>query len=452
MRPALRLLGLVLLWLVTAGQPSAQAQNGSGVTIEANDWLNVRFGPGLTYPRVGWIERGARYPALRRNPQSQWIEIAYPGVGGGRGWIFRDGVTISGDLNTIPVTDATRFDYPPLTATPAMVVTGVPVWQNTPIAPLNNRLELLSQAIYQYLLAKQFVPSTQKVGSVFIMDLQTGEQYNIHPGIAYSGMSLIKIPILVAVYRKIAAIPTYSQAEQIALMIACSENLSSNELLSFLGDGDISRGAAYVTQTMQALGLKNTFLGGALITEKAPTNPPSISLRTNADQTTTAPDPFNQTTPDDLGWLLAAIYQCANDGTGALPSAFPTQMTMQKCRGILRALRADNIPAMLRAGLPKGIQIAHKHGWIDEVHGDAGIVFAPSADYVLVIMLRNKTWLNYADSFPTIAEISRLTYNTFNPAETFAEIHTEPVPICDLGTVDPDLIPDLRAGTFPELR
>jgi hypothetical protein len=338
-----------------------------------------------------------------------------------------------------------------------MVVTSAPVWTVTPLAVLHSRLEQLSNSIYSTLLSRKFEPSTQKVGSVFLMDLLTGERYSIHLGIAYSGMSLIKLPILVSVYRKIATIPTYDQAQLMALMIICSENLSSNQLLSFLGGGDVYRGADYVTETMQALGLKDTFLVGTLAAEKSgagstPTIPPLNTRQTTANQTATTPDRFNQTTPSDLGWLLAGIYQCALDGTGMLPTIFPNELTLQKCRAMIRILRANDIPAMLRAGVPDRIQVAHKHGWVDEVHGDAGIISTPGGDYVLVIMLRNKTWLNYQDSFPTIAEISRMTYNTFNPADVLDQTHTQPVPYCGLGSIDPQLFTDLRAGSFPPIR
>jgi len=456
------LIGILMFYvLALVGTPllagQAQPTAGPAVYIEALDWVYVRYGPGLQYPRIGFISKGTPYRVLRRDPPLTWLEIDYPAFAGGRGWVFRAGVNATGNLDDVPITSETTFGYPTLTPTPPRVGTAVPLWTVTPAAVLQDRLEPLSHAIYTYLLSKQFEPGTQKVGSVFVMDLQTGERYSIHPGVAYSGMSLIKLPILVAVYRKIATIPTYEQAQLMGLMIVCSENASSNQLLRFLGDGDMARGANYVTETMRALGLKDTFLAGPLAVEQAAsgpttTAPPLTTIQTTADQTATMPDRFNQTTPSDLGWLLAGIYQCASDGTGPLPMAFPNELTTHKCRAIIRVLRADNIPAMLRAGVPDGLPVAHKHGWVDEVHGDAGIVSTPGGDYVLAVMLRNKTWLNYADSFPTIAEISRMVYNTFNPAEPLAQTHTESVPLCNLGSIDPQLFTDLRAGSFPPIR
>lgn len=443
---------LVGLPLRTAGQGATS----SPVYMEALDWLNVRYGPDTHTPRIGTIEKGTRYPVLRRNASSSWLEIAFSPFAGGRGWVYREAVTVIGSLNDVLTADEhdASADYPTRTPTPPMVVTSAPVWTVTPFDLLQSRLDTLSNDIYQYLLSRQFEPGTEKVGSVFMMDLQTGERYSINPGIAYSGMSLIKLAILVAVYRKIDTIPTSDQAQQMALMIVCSENIASNDLLSFLGDGDMLRGAAYVSETLQALGLRDTYLAGPLAVESTGTSPtatlpPLIGRETTADQVSTMPDQLNQATPNDLGWLLADVYHCAADGTGPLIAAF--DMTPQKCRAILRVLSADDIPAMLRAGVPVGTQVAHKHGWVDEVHGDAGIIFTPGGDYVLVVMLRNKRWLNYEDSFPTIAEISRIVYNAYNPANVLDQAHTEPVPQCSLGSIDPKLFTDLRSGTLPPL-
>jgi beta-lactamase class A len=447
MRPPISIVLMLMLLTVLA---SVHISLGETVAVEATDWLYVRYGPGLGYPRIGWIVKGTRYPVLRRNPDQTWLEIAYPVFAGGRGWVYRAGVTVYGDLSSIRTTTETTQGYPALTATPPQVVTSVPRW--TAIAPPERRLGKLADSVYQLLLRRGFEPGTQKVASAFLMDVQTGEHYSIYPSIAYSGASLIKLPILVAFYRRIASVPSFTQAEQLALMIICSENISANQLLTFLGDGDAVKGAEYVTETMQRLGLRDTYLSGALTVEPNAASSPAVPRRTTADQVITRPDPYNQTTPADLGWLLAGVYRCSIDGTGALAVTFPTEFTAQKCRGILRVLLANDIPALLRAGVPTNIRVAHKHGWIDEVHGDAGLIFTPGGDYVLVIILRNREWLDYADSFPTIAEASRLVYNTFNPADKLTEVQTERVPACNLATIDPQLFYDLRSGTIPAIR
>jgi beta-lactamase class A len=222
-----------------------------------------------------------------------------------------------------------------------------------------------------------------------------------------------------------------------------------------MGDGDEHRGSEFVTETMKMIGLKNTFLIGPIFEgDGAPTPVPQpINLiKTEADQVVTDPDPLSQSTPADLGWLLTGLYQCANDGTGPLISNFAGEYNMNECRQIVRVMRADKIGALIEAGVPVGVEVAHKHGWVDEVHGDAGLVTTTGGDYVLTVMLRNKTWLDQQDSFPLIAEISRATYNAYNPTTPLAQTHTENVPECTIDTISRSLLDDLQSNNLPPIR
>lgn len=105
---------------------------------------------------------------------------------------------------------------------------------------------------------------------------------------------------------------------------------------------------------------------------------------------------------------------------------------------------------MIEAGVPADIPVAHKHGWINDTHGDAAYVSTPGGDYILVVMLHNKTWLNYENSFPVIAEISRMTYNAYNPARLLDKTHTQPVPDCS--GVPPEALAVLQASNLPPIR
>src|SRR5258708_23841226 len=95
------------------------------------------------------------------------------------------------------------------------------------------------------------------------------------------------------------------------------------------------------------------------------------------------------------------------------------------------ATRADKSGALIEAGVPQNasVLVAHKHVWGDDTHDDAGLISTAGRDYVLVAMLHNQTWLKSDESFPLIAEISRMTYNTFNPAASMDNIHPQPPPL-----------------------
>jgi uncharacterized protein YraI/beta-lactamase class A len=421
----------------------------TGIVAEAANSSIVRYGPGSDFPRVGRIVKGQAYPVLRRHALFPWLEIAYPAGPAGRGWVYRDAVTITGDLNSVPVTSDRSFGYPTLTATPLMVVTNIPAWTLTPVAGPNEVLQKLGDDIYAYLLAQHFEPGTERQGAVFIMNLRTGHMFSVNPNVAFSATSLMKIPVLVSLYRKFGERPpTDVQARAIASMMVCSQNESANASLRFLGDGDINRGIAYVMETLRSVGLTHTILGRPFADVPPPPAPPGTAVQSDFDQQSTQPDPLNQSTPADLGWLLAGIYQCAVDNSGPLVSAYPAALTAPACRQMVSVMRANKIDIMIEAGVPDGIVVAHKQGWGEDTHGDAGLVITPGGDYILVVMLHAETHLGFDSSAPTIAEISRLTYNVFNASRALDAIHPQPIPEC---SISPDLVGSLQLGDAPPI-
>jgi Beta-lactamase enzyme family len=104
--------------------------------------------------------------------------------------------------------------------------------------------------------------------------------------------------------------------------------------------------------------------------------------------------------------------------------------------------------------VPDGVTVAHKHGWSDDTHGDAGLVFTPGGDFVLSIAMHNRTWLLQSESFPAIAEITRRVYNLYNPEQPMEQTDTQPVPLCSIDSInalDPRLIGDLQSSNPPAL-
>ncbi|MDO9085795.1 MAG: SH3 domain-containing protein [Anaerolineaceae bacterium] len=92
----------------------------SGVIItvrpsQNDDFINVRSGPSTLFPAVGVLLVGQTAPALGRSPGGEWIQIEYPGVTGGKGWVFTVLVSVSpGELSIVE---------PPPTVTPQFTAT-----------------------------------------------------------------------------------------------------------------------------------------------------------------------------------------------------------------------------------------------------------------------------------------------------------------------------------------
>ncbi|MBN1285998.1 MAG: class A beta-lactamase-related serine hydrolase [Anaerolineae bacterium] len=278
-------------------------------------------------------------------------------------------------------------------------------------------LTTLRDLIIAYFDSVGFVyAGREQLASIFVMDLQTGQEININPSIAFAGMSMIKIPILTDMFRHIDDAPNKEQAYLIAQTMICSGNYTANLMLAEIGSGDQCRGTTDVTEMLHALGLKNTFLTAPLV-EVGAQECPFVTLQTDANQNpafNTRPDQTSQSTPEDMGTLLSMIYDCATNG-GGLRAIYPDQFTAQECRQILEVMNGNRIGVLIEKGVPSGTRIAHKHGWIEDTHGDVGIIFTPGGDYVLAMMFYNAEFLNYEQYWPMMETISRAAYNLFNP-------------------------------------
>ncbi len=266
---------------------------------------------------------------------------------------------------------------------------------------------------------------------VYLQDLQTGqevhfamdqgEMISVNPDVAFTASSTVKIPIMVSYFIKFGSSALDEQTSAMILdMIRRSENPPADRLMEQL---DPLRGPLVVTEDMRKIGLENTFLAGFFCSAESPC-PLLEQIQTPANQRTdvfTDPDAFNQTTPSDIGMLLADIYQCAEAGGGALIAAFPGQLNREICQQMITFLAADKIGVLIEAGVPEGTRVAHKHGWISEAASgviqnisDAGIVYTPGGNYVLVIYAYDPVQTVWEPVSELFAQMSQAVYNYYN--------------------------------------
>lgn len=427
--------------------PTMTTTPASGVNGRVTGEINIRYGPGVEYPRVGVAREGDTLEVTGWHTQLPWLQIRYPDAPNGLGWVARDLLDIQGDQFSLPSISQTRFSLPTLTPTQSAVQAST-IFSGTPV-PLSPQFRALGDQLWNMLLEAGFEPQTSRLGALFLLDLHTGEAITFGNNIAFSGMSLNKIAILAQLYAKLDVPPDNTLANIIAGAMICSENTSTNQMLQFIGGDNEYQGAQAVTEFMQQLGLDNSFLVAPFLIDpnNIPTPPfPIVAPVTTAEKDRTEPDPWNQATVDNLGGLLGSIYQCAYNESGPLLETFPDAYTPTECRQMIHAMSSNTIGALIEAGVPEGTQVAHKHGWINDTHGDAGIVFTPGGNFALVVILHNPTWIDFSESFPLIAEITRTVYNYYNPTAPLAETHQETVPECNL--LGNPLIDDLMSATF----
>lgn len=263
----------------------------------------------------------------------------------------------------------------------------------------------------------QKLNSFDGLGSIFVMDLQTGDEIRINSDVAMSGLSVLKIAIFVEAMRRID-MPLTDYEQQLFVDTATrSSNYSANLLLHVVaGEDNTYKGADMFTESMWELGLENTFI--AVPYDAIPPPQRRTTYQTPANEMQDINpffiDPTRQTTAEDIGSLLAMVYQCANGG-GALLAVHPDELTPEECQYIIDVMTLNEEGNLIRFGVPDEVPVSHKHGWIENTHADAGIVLSPGGDYVLVEYLhQDSDWLQASVSFPILREISRAVYNYFN--------------------------------------
>jgi beta-lactamase class A len=254
------------------------------------------------------------------------------------------------------------------------------------------------------------------IPGIFVKDLQTGDELAINAGVAYAGLSTLKIAIMEETYRALDLPLDPSVTDWLSDTLgATSSNFKANLLLrDIIGNGDGYQGVENLSTSMHYLGLVNTFMATPYDEEVVPAT--IVTPANSRTDITTQPDPFMQTTPIDMGLLLEMIYQCSHGG-GSLMVAYPGAFTPDECNQMIQWMSQNRIDSLVEAGVPVGTEVVHKHGFTGDTHADAALVFSPGGDFVLVVFLYRSQWLEWEESASIIAEIATATYNYFNPPQ-----------------------------------
>ena len=175
----------------------------------------------------------------------------------------------------------------------------------------------------------------------------------------------------VSLYRRVGGRATLAELNE--LMIAHSSNFATNLMLERLDPKTVNA-------TAHALGARNMTV-----------------LRGVEDGKAFAEGLNNTTTARDLGVLMTGIERA-------------TVASRRSCAAMKSVLLEQEFSTEIPAGLPPGVRVAHKTGWITGTRHDAAIVYPPGRPaYVLVVLTRNVPAV--ADAQHLIAAISREIYD-----------------------------------------
>jgi beta-lactamase class A len=348
---------------------------------------------------------------------------------------------------------AARYDQPPIPAQPIPGSTEFQPGQSGQVIDVNRAVILIgdamrspNQRVVQFapvytsagrpskqnlqLLLEEIIGQDNFDGivGIYLLDLQTaeelhfayraGENLPVNPDIAFTASSTIKIPIMVTAYQHFNGRLDDETAALTLDMIKMSEPASADALMRVI---DEARGPLIVSETMQVLGLQNTFLAGYYYIGAPILQIFHTPANTRTD-VNTDPDIYSQTTPSDIGSLLEDIYQCSETGGGTLVAAFPGQIDQTSCQQMIQILEEDNIGVMIQSGVPEGTAVARKHGWVTDPNGviidvsDAAIVYTPGGNYILAIYVNHPNQIIWDEVSKMYADLSRAVYNYFNLA------------------------------------
>jgi beta-lactamase class A len=278
--------------------------------------------------------------------------------------------------------------------------------------------------------------------AVYVQDLATGQEVNVDADVSFSGMSTLKIGIVSAAMQRLNGIEkddevAYEVGQWIDFALGESNNYAANLLVRWLGNGDTTAGTQAFTNFMHQLGFENSYMQSGY---DAQTQLPEIPTPGNQrEDWNTNPDSNLQSTPTEMGRLLAAIYRCTQ-GEGLFIETFGSDLTSEECRYILFYMSHDQFQEMLWSGLPRPNEawIVHKHGFAFESHSDVALVWGPTGPYVISLFLYRSGWMDWETSNSTMKDVSRITWNFFE----FQAQHSddEPPPPLEL-TPPPGYVP-----------
>ena len=260
-----------------------------------------------------------------------------------------------------------------------------------------------------------------------MMDLQTGQEIHFamnnkqeittEPDIAFTASSTIKLPILTSYLVNYGTNLDAATTDAITRVFRVSDNSATDLILERI---DQNNGPIIVTQNMEQLGLTSTYISGMFFLGAPNLIPGKITPGNSRTDIFTDPDPYSQTTPSEMGTLLADIYQCVQNGGGALMAAFPGKVTPETCQLIIEFLALDKFGALIQGGVPDGTLVPHKHGFVLSRDGvmhdisDVGIIYSPGGNFVLSIYTYHPVQNIWDITNPLFVNLTQATYNYFN--------------------------------------
>ncbi len=230
--------------------------------------------------------------------------------------------------------------------------------------------------------------------AVYVKNLKTGEQYAYNENEEFLTASLYKLWTMGAVYDQIET----GKLEKSKTLSASIESLNKQFNIATeeaeLTEGEITRTIDEALEQMITISHNYSAL---LLTSTVRL----ATVRDFIDKYGFGNTVFGNNPPKSTAVDVAKFYELLYN------KEIVNEMYSEEMMARLKRQRLnDRIPAKL----PDNIQIAHKTGELYGYKHDAGIVFAPSGDYIIVMMSETK---NPGTAIEVMAELSEEVYDYF---------------------------------------
>ena len=270
--------------------------------------------------------------------------------------------------------------YPP----PAPVLEGVPSGERDRIEKDLRKLE-------------KKIKSYDGVAGVYVRDIKGGWGYGIRPDEEFFSASVIKVPIMVAIYRKVDSgelsftdsFPTesgdwaagagwlqwedpgksYTVGDYLWMMMTQSDNVATNALVRIAGGPD------RVNEVARSMGAEDTNLYQKVTSERG-----------------VVPKYDNRTTTRDMAVMLDKVA----NGKAA---------SVESCKYMKELMQTNELESWLKDPLPKDVPVAHKGGWLYGVYDEVGIVSHPDHPYSVAVLTKYSA--APAATLPDLRDISK---------------------------------------------
>ena len=229
--------------------------------------------------------------------------------------------------------------------------------------------------------ARQQIEDYHGVAGLYVWDLEGDYGYGIRPDEEFFTASIIKVPVMVAVYRKVdegeldfaqeieikeedwAAGAGWLQWEKagtrqtvgdlLLLMMTQSDNVATNALVRTVGGPD------HINDVARSMGAEDTLLYQKVSSERG-----------------AVPALDNRSTPRDMVAMMRQIAQ----GKAA---------SEKSCGYMIDLMHENELDWWLDAGLPQGVDAANKAGWLYRVYDEVGLVENDGHRYVIAILTKH---------------------------------------------------------------